>query len=368
MKELNICLVSIAIPPDFEDGASKFFKGIFEYLRNQGHEVKLITGKWTYDLDDPDIYQINFIRKRFFWYPQFNLEVMKFLRSHHFDIVHGNGPKSTLPIVLSRKKRFISTIHDLGPFETQFSLIPFEKFLIKLTVNKATYLTTCSDIVRRQIKSYFPNRNLSTIFNLYSAIEDKYKPCVSQAKALKQELGIEGPVLLYIGRIAHYKGVDDIIKAYKIAKREIPELNLVMGGKPDFATEAKYEQWKINYSDIHFAGFLSPEEIPIYYTMGDIFVTYSHASEGFGLTPIEAIACGTPVIASSLPAYREVLQDNAIFVPPKQPSLLANKIIELLKHDNKRLNLIDKAKTFISRYSWEAVGKRLEEVYQHFLV
>ena len=101
--------------------------------------------------------------------------------------------------------------------------------------------------------------------------------------------------------------------------------------------------------------------------MGDIFITYSYASEGFGLTPIEAIACGTPVICSSISVYKEILEDNAFFVPPKNPSLLAKEIIKLIKDDEKRSMMIKKAQQFIKRYTWDSVGKKLEEAYEKFL-
>ena len=101
--------------------------------------------------------------------------------------------------------------------------------------------------------------------------------------------------------------------------------------------------------------------------MGDIFITYSYASEGFGLTPIEAIACGTPVICSTMMAYKEVLQDNAIFVPPRNPRILAKEIVSLLKDHRKREILIEKAQKFIKRYSWDSVGKKLENIYYKFL-
>ena len=184
---------------------------------------------------------------------------------------------------------------------------------------------------------------------------------------MKKKLGIEGPVLLYIGRITSYKGVEDIIEAYYKAKKKIHDLNLVIGGKPDFSMESRYKEWKEKYKDIYFMGFISEIKLPIYYTMGDIFVTYSHASEGFGLTPIEAIACGTPVICSSLGAYKEVLKNNAIFVPPKTPETLAEKIITLLKNDQVRSEIINRALKFIKRYSWDNVGKKLEKVYYKFL-
>ncbi|MHA1439399.1 MAG: glycosyltransferase family 4 protein [Promethearchaeota archaeon] len=366
MDKLNICLVALTIPPDREDGEAKFFRGIFNFLKSR-HNVNLITGKWNVELNEPNIIQFNLIRKRFLWGPQFYLKVVKYLRSHKFDIIHGNGPKGSLPIILANKKRFISTIHDLGPFETKFTKIPVEKLLIKFVVKKATYVTTCSDIIRREINYYVPKVSLNRIFNLYSAIEEKYKPYPTEAKHLKENLGIEGPILLYIGRIASYKGVDYIIKAYKIAKKKIPNLNLVIGGNPDFYMEKFYQEWKQKYKEIYFVGFIPGDKIPIYYSMGDIFITYSYASEGFGLTPIEAIACGTPVIASSIPAYKEVLQDKAILIPPKNPQLLAKKIVELLTDDTRRINMIKNAQQFIKRYTWDAVGKKLEKLYQKFL-
>jgi glycosyltransferase involved in cell wall biosynthesis len=367
MDKLNICLVSLTFAPDSQDGAAKFFTGIYNYLKKQGHNVKLITAKWNFSFKDPNIYQIDIVRKRFLWFPQFNLHARSFLKRHKFDIIHGNGPKGVIPIVLSKNKKFITTIHDLGPFETKFTRIPIEKLLIKYAINRSAFITTCAESIRRQIKYYIPNTDINHIFNLYSAIEEKFKPHPIKAQELKDKLNIVGPVLLYVGRIAKYKGVHDIIKAYQIAKQEIPDLNLVIGGKPDFYMEKIYKEWQNKYKDIYFVGFISEEEIPLYYSMGDMFVTYSYASEGFGLTPIEAIACGTPVICSSIRAYEEVLQDHAIFVPPKNPIRLAKEIVALLRDDLKRKKLIEKAQNFIKRYTWDAVGKKLEKVYYKFL-
>jgi glycosyltransferase involved in cell wall biosynthesis len=193
-------------------------------------------------------------------------------------------------------------------------------------------------------------------------------PYPKEAELLKQKLKINGPTLIYIGRIAFYKGVGDIIKAYRIAKKKIPNLNLVIGGKPDFQMEKKYEEWKTKYRDIHFVGFIKEQEVPYYFSMGDIFITYSYASEGFGLTLIEAIACGTPVICSSMIAYKEILQDNAIFVHPRNHQQLAKEIVNLLEDEAKRIELIDKAMHFIRKYTWNSVGKKFEKIYTKFLI
>jgi len=367
MEKLNVCLVSLTIAPDSQDGAGKSFRGLFDYLRKQGHNVKLITGKWNIDLKDPDIIQFDLIRKRFLWAPQFILKAVKYINGHDFDIFHGNAPKGTLPIILSKKKKFITTIHDLGPFETKFTKIPIEKQLIKLALQRATFITTVSNFVKREMKYFVPKVNKDKIYVHYNGIDEKFLPYPEEAEILKEKLKIDGPVLLYIGRIAFYKGVDDIIAAYQLAKKEIPDLNLVVGGTPDFQMEKKYEEWKIKYRDIHFVGFIEEQELPYYYSMGDVFVTYSFASEGFGLTPIEAIACGTPVICSSMIAYKEILQDNAIFVPPRRPQQLAKEIVKVLKDKSIKNNLIENTQQFITRYSWNSVGEKLEKIYFKFM-
>jgi glycosyltransferase involved in cell wall biosynthesis len=367
MEKLSICLVSLTVAPDTQDGAGKSIRGIFDYLRRQGHHVKLITGKWNTSLNDPDIIQFDLIPKRFLWAPQFIMKTVRYINKHKFDIIHGNAPKGTLPIILSRKKKYITTIHDLGPFETRFTKIPLEKYLIKFTVQKAVFITTVSSFVKREIKYFIPRVDSRKIYIHYNGIEDKFKPYPKEAVILREKLNIEGPVLLYIGRIAFYKGVDDIINAFKMAKKEIPNLNLIIGGMPDFQMKKKYEEWKIKYKDVHFIGFVEEQELPYYYSLGDLFITYSYASEGFGLTPIEAIACGTPVICSSMIAYKEILQDNAIFVPPRNPQKLADEILKLLKNDSKREALIEKAQKFIRRYSWDSVGHKIENVYYKFL-
>ena len=367
MKKLKICLVSLTFAPDSQDGSAKFITGVYNYLKSQGHKVKVITGLWNRKLNDPDIIQIKIINKSFLWIPQFIFHVIKYLKTDEFDIIHGNGPKGSMPLLLLRKLKFISTIHDLGPIETRTSRIPLERYLIKKTIEKAKFITTCSESIKQQILSIFENIPSIKLFNLYSAIESKFKPYEVESKILKEKLSLSGPIMLYIGRIANYKGVPDIINAYNIAKKRIENLELVIGGTPDFSMRDTYQMWKKEYPDIHFMGFIPTNQIAIYYTMADVFITYSYASEGFGLTPIEAIACGTPVICSDIKVFREVLQDNAIFVPPKNPKMLSEAIFNLLTNENYRINLIEKGYNYIKRFSWKSVGYKMEQIYKKIL-
>jgi glycosyltransferase involved in cell wall biosynthesis len=367
MKKLKICLISLTVSPDSADGEAKVIRAHYEYLKRQGHNVILITGKWNKDLGDPNIIQFNLIRKRFFWVPHFYYKVFRFLRKNTFDIIHANSAKAALPIILARRKRFVCTIHDFTPFETELTTIPLEKLLIKFISKRASKILTVSNFVKREFYHYTPKIDRNKIITIYNGIEEKYKPYPEEAQRLKDKLKIQGPVILYVGRITPYKGVDNIIEAYRSVKNKIPRVNLVIGGKPDYLMEKEYANWKELYKDIYFTGYLPENEVPYYFSMGDIFLTFSSSSEGFGLTPLEAIACGTPVICSSISVYREILEDNAIFVPPKDSVDLTQKILYLLNNKELRDSMVKKAQTFIKKYSWNMVGERLEKVYFRFI-
>lgn len=367
MKKLKICLVSLTVSPDTADGEAEVIRALFDYLQNQGHQVKLITAKWNRDLKNEDILQFKIIRKRFFWIFHFNYKIAKYLRKNDFDIIHANSTKAALPVILSNHKNFICTIHDFTPFETKLTTIPLEKLLIKYVSKKAKLVTTVSDYINKCFQVYLPNINRKKVLTLHNGIDDRFKPYLSESQKLKKALGIEGPVLLYVGRIAPYKGVDYIIQAYEIIKKTIPDVNLVICGNPDFTMKNKYKSWVSEYEDVYFRGYIDEEDVPIYYTMADIFITYSSSSEGFGLTPLEALACGTPAICSSISVFKEIFGNNVLYAPPKNPKILAEKIKFLLKDEKLRKDLVTNAKSLLDKYSWEAVGEKLEKIYSNFL-
>jgi glycosyltransferase involved in cell wall biosynthesis len=294
--------------------------------------------------------------------------VIKFLRKNKFDILHANSPKAAIPIILSNKRKFLTTIHDFTPFETKLTKFPFEKYLIKLVAKKSTIITTVSNSIRNKFKEFIPNIDLKKIITIYNGIEKKFKPYPRKGEELKRNLGIDGPIILYIGRITPYKGVDYIIKAYKLAKETIPDIKLIIGGTPDFLMEKKYKIWKDTYQDIDFMGYIAEEELPYYYSMADIFINYSSSSEGFGLTPLEALACGTPIICSSIKVYREIFGNYAIYVPPQNPIRLAKTIIKFMKNNHLSEELVINAKKLIKKYTWDEVINRLERIYYNLSV
>jgi glycosyltransferase involved in cell wall biosynthesis len=365
MQKLKLCLPTLAMAFDVKDGAAKYWRGLYDAMKSRGHDITVLTVKWNEGFDDPNIITVNVPISRFLWMPKYLLTYRKYLKTHDFDIIHGNASRGCLPIMYSGKP-YITTMHDLGPFEAEFSKFPIMKYIEKKNARMAKRIITPSEIIRYGIRDYMGVK-LEKTYNAYEAIDSKYKPMPTEGKNFRESLGLKGPVLGYVGRLASYKGIDHIIEAFYKARKQIPDLNLVIGGKPEFKMVDTVEQWKRQYPEVRFIGGVPDEQMSPFYSMVDCFVTYSFGAEGFGLTPVEAIACGAPVICSTMPAYKEVLEDNAIFVEPKQPDKLSEAFIKFFKSPDEGKAMVKKAQKFIQRYSWPTVCEKIETIYEGFL-
>ncbi|WP_371803528.1 glycosyltransferase family 4 protein [Candidatus Lokiarchaeum ossiferum] len=365
MEKKKICIISLGVFPDHKDGAAKLIRGLFDSLKARGHEVTMLTGQWEDGFSDPNIIAFKIPKSRLFWVPSFYRKVRKYLKNNHFDIIHTNGSRGYLPLTFSKHK-FITSIHDLGPFEADFVKIPVLKWLERRNAQKSESILTISNIIKEGIVEFMGVAE-DKITTVYCGYDTEFHPRMDERDKIRANLNISGPTIYYVGRIAFYKGVDHIIEAFKEAKKEIKDLNLVIGGKPTLKMRPIYEQWKQKYPEVHFIGIVKEEDMASYYSMADVFVTYSYAAEGFGITPIEAIACGTPVICSTMPAYQEILQDNAIFVERQRPDLLAKAFVNFFQTPDKSQEMLVKASEYIKKYTWDAVTDRVENVYQDYL-
>lgn len=365
MRRLKICIISLGVFPDHKDGSANYIRGVFDELKIRGHEVTMLTAQWDQGFTDPNILTVKVPNSRFLWVPKFARKFRRYLKKHDFDIIQANGSRGAIPVLLA-KKPYIGLIHDMGPFEADFTKIPILKWLERKNAHQAKKIITNSNITKQGIIEIM-GADPAKVTTVYCGYDEQYHPMPEEAAKLKKTLGLEGPVLYYVGRIAFYKGVDQIIQAFLETKKIVSNLNLVIGGKPTLKMKQEYDRWKQQYPEVTFVGMVPEEMMATYYSMADAFVTYSFASEGFGITPIEAIACGTPVICSDMPAYQEILENNALFVPRNSPKLLTDAFIDFFTHPEKQRQLIEKGKEHIKKYTWKAVVERIEHVYSEYL-
>ena len=119
---------------------------------------------------------------------------------------------------------------------------------------------------------------------------------------------------------------------------------------------------------ITFLGSKDQDTLVYYYSAAEMVVMPSHY-ESFGMVAIEAMACGTPVIASDVGGLSFSIEDgfNGYLVPGRDPEALANKIILLLKYPTLRDQLSEQAQTWVKRYSWVNIADEIEDVFERTL-
>jgi D-inositol-3-phosphate glycosyltransferase len=194
----------------------------------------------------------------------------------------------------------------------------------------------------------------------------------------KQLLGLDGKhVLLFVGRMDRIKGVDTLLRAAGELAGSDPRLCLrvlIVGGDRQVRVvdDASRELVRLRAlvrdlglgRIVKFVGPKEQAELPLYYAAADVCVVPSYA-ESFGMVAVEAMACGTPVVASRVGGLRSTIVDGVtgFLVPSGRPEAFAARIRQLLGSPELRAELGRAAVQSASRYRWPSVAKQLGAVY-----
>ena len=182
----------------------------------------------------------------------------------------------------------------------------------------------------------------------------------------------ESPTVLYVGRLSSHKGLDTLVKAVPLVLEKISGVKFVIAG-PD-GGEEKSLKLKVKSAklerDFSFLGEVSEEEKISLMQEASVFVLPSR-SEAFGITTVEAMAAGCPVVVSDLPALTEIVTDGrtGLVFPVNDEKLLANRILKLLSDQDLSHQISTNAKAKVSeKYDWEKIIDRLEKIYTQLKV
>jgi phosphatidylinositol alpha-mannosyltransferase len=183
--------------------------------------------------------------------------------------------------------------------------------------------------------------------------------------AVREEWRGEGPTLAFVGRIDEpRKGLPLLLEAYPALAAENPGLRLLVvgGGDVDAARRRLPDDLA---ESVTFLGRVSDAEKASALRTADLYVAPNTGGESFGIVLIEAMAAGTPVLASDIPAFRKVLGDGAYGTNFRSEDVadLAGKAIALLS-DGRREELRDAATGMVGRYDWSSVAALIVQVYE----
>jgi len=187
--------------------------------------------------------------------------------------------------------------------------------------------------------------------------------------AVKDRLGIPGPYVLCVATLEPRKNISTLICAFHLVKQRIDvKHSLVLAGGRGWLFKDIFRTVKgLGLErDVVFTGFVPDEDLPALYQGAELFV-YPSLYEGFGLPPLEAMASGTPVVASNSSSIPEVVGDAGILVNPHDVESIAQAMIEVLTNRDLREELVLKGKLRAQQFTPERMARQTANVYRKTL-
>jgi len=184
----------------------------------------------------------------------------------------------------------------------------------------------------------------------------------------RHDLG-DAPILLFVGRLDPIKGIDLLLES--AAQLRHPAQVIVVGGDPTApAGDPEIARLRARADElgvldrVRFPGAVAQDELPTYYRAADVLVITSRY-ESFGLVAVEALACGTPVIAARVGGLPSIVREgeNGLFAAWRSPGAFAERIDELLADDALRAHLRAQARHSVERFDWPRIGDRVRALY-----
>lgn len=200
----------------------------------------------------------------------------------------------------------------------------------------------------------------------------------------KEVIGIpeHSRVILFVGRIEPLKGIDTLINAISLIQKSgelkcCPHQLAIIGGEPNARPEEMNAEM-IRLQDMveelgieNFVIFLGKQDqksLPYYYSAAEVVVMPSHY-ESFGMVALEAMACGTPVVASQVGGLAFLVQDEetGFVVPGNNPNILADRLIRIIKNPDLQQKMSKQSEIYAKQYAWEVISESIAKIYKEVL-
>ncbi len=293
----------------------------------------------------------------------------RWLDKQQIDVLH---VPSYRRMVHSAQCSLVSTIHDLAPFHVKkkydFTRMIYGRVIAKHLARRQNGIIAVSTSTARDIERYFgvPMQRQNVILNGIDHARFNPGDRAAACAMVAQRWQLHEPFFLYVSRLEHpAKNHTRLIEAFDQFKASSGSpWQLVLAGSDWHGAEHVHAAARISrYTrDIHFLGFVEDAVLPDLYRAASTMV-YPSLFEGFGMPPIEAMACGCPVISSKRGSLGEVVGTAARIIDPEDVGDMVQALLEVAAHREQREALTLAGLENVKQFNWDDNARRVMDVY-----
>jgi glycosyltransferase involved in cell wall biosynthesis len=281
------------------------------------------------------------------------------------DLYH--SPNYILPAALRCPS--VVTVHDLAFFDRSVHRLRSHLYLsvlATLAIKRATRIICVSEYTARQLAARCPG-TANRVRVIGEGIDRRFRPQPELAiQRFRRRFGLVDPYVLFVGTVEPRKNVARLIESFSAAVRghAFPHRLVIAGGRGWMNREVQraYDDSPVR-DRIYFTGYLPEDQLAAAYSGADVFA-YPSLHEGYGLPPLEAMACGTAVLTSNVTSIPEVVGDAALMVDPRATTSMTDALMSLLRSRTLREEFVAAGLARARQFSWQNVASRTIEVYR----
>jgi glycosyltransferase involved in cell wall biosynthesis len=271
---------------------------------------------------------------------------------------------------LASRCPFVVTIHDLS-----FLLYPqgfrtlnrlYLKVLTRLSVSRARRIIAVSNSTKQDLVRLY-GISPALVDTVHNGVDPSFRPLpAADVAAFKLSRKLPEHLILFVGTLEPRKNVVHLVRSYARLPEPRPPL-LFVGGKGWLYDEVFTCVEGLDLADqVRFVGYVPPQDLPWWYNAADLFV-YPSLYEGFGLPLLEAMACGTPVIASTASSLPEVVGQAGLLVDPRDIDALATAMDQVLRNMDRRDEMRTAGLKQARGFSWQETARQTVGSYRQAL-
>ncbi|MBL0171947.1 MAG: glycosyltransferase family 4 protein [Gemmatimonadaceae bacterium] len=361
---MRIALVSEYYYPHF-GGVCEHVHFLARELRTRGHEVDIVTSRIGNAPDEPGVIKLGRSVPLYINGSQARVTLgvgratlRKLFREREYDLIHVHTPLTPALPMFSVEAAEVPVV---GTFHTNFdrSLLysVFHRRMSRVA-KRLDAAIAVSPTAAAAINRYFPLdcRIVPNGVDLAS-----FHPGVAAPASMRDV----NPYILFLGRLDPRNGLAELIRAFTIVSEQVPDARLIVVG--DGPLRAHYQRAAEGNPAIRFEGAVKDAR-PAFYANATIYACPT-TKASFGITLLEAMACGAPIVCSDIPGFGDVVRDgrDCLMVRASDAHSLANGLLRLLRDSALRLRLAESGLAGVQRYDWPRVTDAIVAIYEELL-